>query len=380
MPNPARCAVYCAGRNKRTEEMISVLCRETEAGRIELIAWAGENPLPNVAVLAPTELASAEAEYIFFLEEEGSTEEKTARRRDGIKHALPPFLLRWGRKLSAGLYSRRNLRKWEAFDGWGKPIPRHPEWELPTNDSLRALGISPDRVIPGRVLLLPDFQMEEYLRLRQQGITFVSDNCWGGLMYHTLGMEFTSPFINLMIRRGDYEKLISDLPGYLKEPLVPVQIRKSGMGGTVYPIVRVGDVAMHFNHVHSPEELASFAEKWYRRRERMDISRVFLQTCFSTAEEEESCADRFLAMPYGKIAFVPHPTERENMVFIPDFTKYGSTLFKDGLGECARACAKNELPGGSPYNYLKTYLSGRVCRREENNGMGRSEPAGEELP
>ena len=38
------------------------------------------------------------------------------------------------------------------------------------------------------------------LNLRKNPPSIFSKNCWGGLTYHSLDLEFTSPFINMFLR------------------------------------------------------------------------------------------------------------------------------------------------------------------------------------
>ena len=45
------------------------------------------------------------------------------------------------------------------------------------------------KIISYKVLLLPGVKFEHYIRLFQNCPTIISNNCWGGIVYNTLGME-----------------------------------------------------------------------------------------------------------------------------------------------------------------------------------------------
>lgn len=48
------------------------------------------------------------------------------------------------------------------------------------------------KIISYKVLLLPGVKFEHYIRLFQNCPTIISNNCWGGIVYNTLGMEYIS--------------------------------------------------------------------------------------------------------------------------------------------------------------------------------------------
>ena len=105
-------------------------------------------------------------------------------------------------------------------------------------------------------------------------------------------------------------RLIADLPRYMSLPLVPEKLCVRRGGAIVYPIVMLGDIPLHFNHVSSPEELAAYAEKWYRRRERMDWNTLYVESCFTTKEQQERVSDSYAACPYPHLLFTPYQDEK----------------------------------------------------------------------
>lgn len=64
------------------------------------------------------------------------------------------------------------------------------------------LGILEDKIINGAVMLLPMFDFHRYIRLIESRITILSDDCWGGYVYHWLSMKFYSPLVNINWQEG----------------------------------------------------------------------------------------------------------------------------------------------------------------------------------
>ena len=89
----------------------------------------------------------------------------------------------------------------------------------------------------------------------------------GGVIYHDLGLQFTSPTINLWIEEKDFFKFACNLKWYLSQELQFVK----GIDET--PTAFLDDILIHFNHYSSEEEAAS---KWYERRDRVNYDNIFI--------------------------------------------------------------------------------------------------------
>ena len=352
---PPKCILFykTAAADERLE---AVLDRESTAGRLELLGVSAEEQsmVPparrTLPFFSPAAISGVAFDYAVVIE--ATAGEKRDRARSRVKRLLPPFLLRLHYKIAAWRFTRKKRRLWQSFDGWGKPIERQPDMVLPERSPLGAWSIPAAKTIPARTFLLPGFRMDEYAALRTRGITFLSDNCWGGLMYHTLGMEMTSPFINMFVWTDDFIRLINDLPYYLSQPLVPEKLRERR--GAAYPVVLLGDVRLHFNHVTTPDELTAFAEKWYRRRDRMDMDTLFIESSFDTPENQAKYESGFAACPYPKLIFTPYPSEK--YVYLSALDE-NAARYKGDFSDCTRDCAKNDYPGEIPLDFLRTFLT-----------------------
>lgn len=353
MTPPIRTALWFDARSSLSEARLAVLRREVDAGRMVITHVGGADAaLPALpwqcARVDAAGLAESGAEAVFHFDAPAPAV-SGGQGKAMLKRLLPAAALDLGRRADILLNSRRKYRPWKDYDGWGKPLPR-PE------AAVEATSVD----VPARVLDVPGFEMDKYMRLRREGISFVSDNCWGGLMYHTLGLEMRSPFINMFIRREHFDRLLRDLPGYLAQPLVPLRLRQGELGSTVYPIAAIGDVELHLNHVFTPAMLEEYGRAWYRRTDRFRLDRVMVQTNFETPARWEENRETFSSLPWAKIAFTPFPLEAEDVVYLDCVD-----AFKDGIAECSRALAKNAIPSPIPYDFLDTYLSLKLSPPKE---------------
>lgn len=104
-------------------------------------------------------------------------------------------------------------------------------------------------------------------RLHNHDFSILCSNCAGGVISHRLGKEFRSPTVNLWLRQRDFMKLAADLKTYLSYDLEFVDSEYD------YPVARLHDVLIYFNHSKSAVEAAA---DWNRRKTRINYDNLFL--------------------------------------------------------------------------------------------------------
>lgn len=183
------------------------------------------------------------------------------------------------------------------------------------------LGIPIEKLIPISVLSIPYFNFETYIQIKESKITIMSRNCWAGLCYHRLGLPFLSPTINLFFEDKDFNKFMKDLDDYLSCPLSFVENRYGEKVGREYPVGRLGDIYIHFNHYSDFEEAKL---SWERRKALVNKENILVVS--STTSMEETI--EFESLPYDKkLIFVPNKLGRKNSICFP--VNYESE--KDGM-------------------------------------------------
>lgn len=106
-------------------------------------------------------------------------------------------------------------------------------------------------------------------RLKNQDFSLFSPNCYAGIIYHRLGMEFSSPTINLLFPvKKQYLKFVSNIQYYLQQE--PVFIEDPEFD---HPVAMLEDIKLVFNHYDSVEQAAS---SWNRRKQRVNYENLFI--------------------------------------------------------------------------------------------------------
>ena len=170
-------------------------------------------------------------------------------------------------------------------------------------------GIPKEKILPYRILEIPFLKFDEYIRLKESNISIISNNCWGGMVYYTLGIECCSPFKNLFLEDSDYIKLLENIYDYLSLDLKFLRYDIDMHSHKKYTVMELGDVLFHCNHDSEPE----FAIKsWKRRREKINYNNLFIEMY----TVNEKVADRFLELKQysKKICFTPFKKKSKEII------------------------------------------------------------------
>ena len=181
---------------------------------------------------------------------------------------------------------------------------------------LELLHIPRDKRIPARVFLLPAFDIKKWVKVKENRVSLISNNCWGGMTYHSLELQFLSPFINLFVLEEDYLKLLENLQHYMQCPLHFVEERYEDNLKRNYPVMALEDICLHFNHYESVEEAVTY---WNKRKTRLNADAMLVEMLIKTPEGLE----RFLALPFPhKIGFTYLKCEHKDIISFADCVYY----------------------------------------------------------
>ena len=161
-----------------------------------------------------------------------------------------------------------------------------------------------------------DYCRNEKLRkLRENTPTIFAPNCWGGLTYHHLGLEFCSPLINMHIPHDEYLRFLRDPKYYMSQELVLRQMYIDDSLEKPFPVAMMGDVSLWMNHYTDFEEARDI---WERRKERIKWDNLFVMFFDETPE----LVEQFLELKYDKkVCFVPWETDTKGLIPVP-YKKY----------------------------------------------------------
>lgn len=93
----------------------------------------------------------------------------------------------------------------------------------------------------------------------------------------------------------EYLKIMNNLKWYMKQEVV-FSYWADGVNGGKYPVGRLGDVLLHFNHA---ETFESAKADWVRRVGRIHYDKIFAMAF----TEKREFAREFAKLPYNKICF-----------------------------------------------------------------------------
>ena len=148
--------------------------------------------------------------------------------------------------------------------------------------------------------IIADFFRRKYQKRLQKELhnskpSIISSNCIGGIMYHDLGLLFSSPTVNLFFKHDDYISFLENLEGFLS--CSPKEIKLDGYN---YPVGELTykeiTIKLFFMHYKTFEEAYA---KWEERKKRIDFNNLFI--VWEVALEngpEKDLLNRFLKLDY----------------------------------------------------------------------------------
>lgn len=147
-------------------------------------------------------------------------------------------------------------------------------------------------------------------RLLNKTPSIICSNCTGGFLYHWLGLEFRSPFINLYMTPGDFVTALEHFEEFMKTDFEEIQIRELD-----YPVGRGAyDTRVHFMHYKNFTE-AQMA--WNRRKARLDVRNMGIMLAnLGGGVEQYGILERFEQLPFKhKVAFTDRAYPEMKSVF-----------------------------------------------------------------
>lgn len=216
-----------------------------------------------------------------------------------------------------------------------------------------SLGIEPCKVIIDRVIRFPGFTIERYNALRSSNLSILSIDCFAGILYHSLGLPFLTPTINMFQKEKDFLKFLSAPRDYVDKELEfkGIESEPAPSLNVNYPVFALGDIILHMNHWGKlGPEIAR--QKWEERKIRInwDNLLIFMKT------QDRSMLERFAALPYEKkICLTSIKSDLPCAYYVPPEYFEGKPFWR----------AMSEVGRGSIYEYdlWEFLLKGRKVER-----------------
>ena len=213
---------------------------------------------------------------------------------------------------------------------------------------LELLQVPRSKVILASIFQQAYFDLKRWIAVQESKVSIISDNCWGGITYHSLGLEFLSPFINLFLESGDYLRLLENFAYYMEQPLYLLEEKYEVNLKRNYPVVGLGDIKLFFNHSTDFEQAAQI---WEKRKQRINYGNLLVEMRIESRE----ALDRFLALPFEhKIGFSTVPCDEKDILSFPIIENgYLQSRYGNVIGYFVNELASVVSKEGKLYDSLK---------------------------
>ncbi len=180
----------------------------------------------------------------------------------------------------------------------------------------KRLNVDEEKIVLDRTTCVPGFTLEKYQRLRRSNLTILSQNCWGGFVYHLFGLPFLSPIVNMFMSEFDFLKFLRDPRHYISQKLRLVRTQFNPELKINYPIFAADDITLNMNH-YADFDVAR--AKWRERCRRINWDNI-LAVMYTDAPK---VLDEFnKTTTYRKVCFTNFQTDLDCGFYIePRFTQ-----------------------------------------------------------
>ena len=124
---------------------------------------------------------------------------------------------------------------------------------------------------------------------QKKQISFISQQCIGGVIYHDMEMQFLSPTINLYLNPQDFLEMVENLENYMTLP-INMKIEDGKIIGYI------GKLRIIFLHY---DDLEIAKQKWEERKKRILYDKLFI-ICTDRDGFDQKCFERFKKIKYPK--------------------------------------------------------------------------------
>lgn len=197
-------------------------------------------------------------------------------------------------------------------------------------EAVLRVGVPRYKIVSYHILEIPNFNFIKFDLIRKSNISIVSNNCWGGILYKTLGLECRSPFKNVSFSSNDYIKVISNLNHYLNIDPIWTGIKEIDKNQKrEVPMLQLDDVFIKCNHDPDAENAI---QNWKRRRKKFNWKNILVEMYVEDIIVEKEFY-RVTEQFEKRICFVPYKSKEKQSVTLPLMN--GQTRFFESVNSNA---------------------------------------------
>lgn len=172
-----------------------------------------------------------------------------------------------------------------------------------------------DKIIPAFIFAIPRFDLHKYIRIKNEKLSILSVNCFAAVCYHSLGLPFRSPIINMYLSDRDFNKFVKHINYYLSQDVEYFKLGYSEALGREYPIGKIDDVYLHFNHYVNFKDAKA---AWDRRKVRLNLKNLFIVSYSNDLE----VIDEFCKLPNkNKKIFTNQKVIHDDVIYMGEYSQ-----------------------------------------------------------
>lgn len=142
-----------------------------------------------------------------------------------------------------------------------------------------------------------------------EGISIISQNCIGGIIYHDLERENLSPTINLFLGASDFMNFVLNIQKYLD-----IEMKINWL--ETYPVGMLDDIYIFFRHNITCTDALN---AWNRRKDRIRFDRI-LVLCTDRFQFDDKVYITWETIQYPKLLYTCHKKYAGiNAVYFPKY-------------------------------------------------------------
>ena len=153
-------------------------------------------------------------------------------------------------------------------------------------------------------------RLRNRIHLKNKEFTLISSNCTGGIIYHELGIRFTSPFINLQMDSSEFIHMMLNLKEYMGKELEFFHHEQYNC-----PTARLGGGTVIFTHYNTEQQAK---QKWDERRQRINYDNLYVMTNDRGVSEEDILNFEKIQCK-NKVIFTSKQRNTPHALFLKDF-------------------------------------------------------------
>lgn len=226
-------------------------------------------------------------------------------------------------------------------------------------------GIDEKKIIRGSVFKLPNFDFEEYIRLKNNNVSILSNYCLGGILYDKLGLKYISPTINMYCAGERYLDFLEEYEYYLNCEMKEVQL-ENYVDGTIsletFWLKGILDNKIVWNFNHSTD-IKKAITQWNVRKARFNYFNVAALMVIQSDRD----AIRFEKLKIRKkLGIYYKDLNLKHVVYIPEWHNNSEMILRY-IGNWPNFA--NEYMAGinghiSPINWIKFFLGDELYYRK----------------